>query len=155
MPNINFLVGEGAAGITMDPRLKIKEQEIIQRLFACSGKSVMCEEKDIDIVTGLSGSGPAYIFLVIEALADGAVRMGLQRDKAYNLAAQTVIGAGKMVLEMKKHPGELKDMVTSPGGTTIEALTVLEKGGFRSLLIEAVTAATEKARSLNKPIDKK
>jgi len=102
----------------------------------------------LDAVTGLSGSGPAYVYLVIEALSDGGVAMGLPRDVATRLAAQTVLGAGKMVIETGLHPGQLKDMVTSPGGTTIEGVHELEKGGLRNALISAVRAAAEKSRAL-------
>jgi len=102
----------------------------------------------MDAVVGVSGSGPAYVFLFIEALADGGVREGLPRDVALKLAAQTVIGAGKLLVESQKHPGELKDMVCSPGGTTIEAVASLEKDGFRGAVIDAVRACAKKSREL-------
>ena len=111
---------------------------------------VEVEENLLDGVTGLSGSGPAYIYLLVEALADGGVLTGLPRELALQLAAWTVQGAAKMVLETGRHPGELKDMVTSPGGTTIRGLEVLEERGFRSALIAAVKAAAERSRELNK-----
>jgi pyrroline-5-carboxylate reductase len=148
MPNIAILVGEGATGICIDPRLDGKKAQIVQDIFNCVGKVITCEERYLDIVTGVSGSGPAYIFIIIEAMADGAVKMGLPRDKAYILAAQTVIGAGTMVLELKKHPGELKDLVTSPAGTSIEAISVLERGNVRSIFIDAIEAATKRAQAL-------
>jgi pyrroline-5-carboxylate reductase len=109
---------------------------------------VELEEKHIDAVTGLSGSGPAYVFIIIEALADGGVKMGLPRDIALKLAAQTVLGSAKMVIETGMHPGELKDMVASPGGTTITALHEIEKGKLRATLISAVEAATLKSKSM-------
>jgi pyrroline-5-carboxylate reductase len=102
----------------------------------------------MDVVTSISGSSPAYVFLIIEAMADGAVADGMPRDKAYRFAAQAILGAAKMVLETGKHPGELKDMVCSPGGTTIEAIQILEKRGLRSALIEAERACTLKSRGL-------
>jgi pyrroline-5-carboxylate reductase len=105
-------------------------------------------EKNLDAVTGLSGSGPAFVFMVIEALADGGVKMGLPRTVATQLAAQTVAGAAMMVLETKKHPGELKDQVASPGGTTIAGITQLERGGLRGTLIDAVEAATKRSMEL-------
>jgi pyrroline-5-carboxylate reductase len=148
MPNIAFQIGEGAAGVALDSRLDKDRTDVVKELFNVMGTAVFCEEKDLDVITGLSGSGPAYFFMILEAMADGAVKMGLSRDKAYKLAAQTAIGAGKMLLTGQKHPGQLKDMVTSPAGTTIEAISVLEKVGIRSALIEAVEAATKRAQML-------
>jgi pyrroline-5-carboxylate reductase len=149
MPNILFSVGEGAAGIAMDPKLSQNASTIIQDIFKTAGKIILCEENKLDVVTGLSGSGPAYIFIIIEAMADGAVKMGLPRKDAYTLAAQTVLGAGKMVLESNSHPGVLKDMVCTPGGTTIEAISVLERGNLRSTIIDAIEACTKKSQSLS------
>ena len=149
MPNTPLLISEGASGISFRTDIKEKEKDTIYQIFNLAGEVIICDEKYLDVVTGLSGSGPAYIFMIIEALADGAVKMGLPRQDAYKLAAQTVVGAGKMVLETKKHPGELKDMVTSPGGTTIEALSVLERGNLRSTLIDAVVASTKKSQSFH------
>ncbi len=149
MPNILFSVGEGCAGIALDPKLPEDKAAIVQDIFKISGKVTLCEEKNLDVVTALCGSGLAYIFMVIEALADGAVRMGLPRKDAYTLASQMIIGAGKMVLENNSHPGVLKDMVCTPGGTTIEALSVLERGGLRSLFINAIEAATKKSQALS------
>ncbi len=149
MPNTPYLVGAGAAGITLDPKLDEEAKNIIKKIFQMNGKIILCNEKTLDVVTGLSGSGPAYFFVIAEALADGAVKMGLPRKDAYYLAAQTMLGSAKMLLETEKHPGVLKDMVTSPGGTTIEALSVLEENGIRCALIEAVAASTEKSRSFH------
>jgi pyrroline-5-carboxylate reductase len=149
MPNILFSVGEGCAGITMDPKISEEFANIVQGIFKLSGKVILVEEKNMDVVTALIGSGPAYIFMTIEALADGAVRMGLPRKDAYMLASQMIIGAGKMVLQKNTNPGVLKDKVCTPGGTTIEAISVLERGGLRSLFIDAIEAATKKSQSLN------
>lgn len=149
MPNILFTVNEGAAGIVLDANLPNNYSDVVQGIFKASGKVILCDENKIDAVTGLSGSGPAYIFMVIEAMADGAVKMGIPRKDAYLLAAQTVIGAGKMVLENNTNPGVLKDLVCTPGGTTIEAISVLERGGLRSLFIDAIEAATKKSQSLS------
>lgn len=149
MPNILVSVGEGATGIAMDSKISQNVSLAIQDIFKAAGKIILCEENKLDVVTGLSGSGPAYIFLIIEAMADGAVKMGLPRKDAYTLAAQTVLGAGKMVLESNSHPGILKDMVCTPGGTTIEAISVLERKNLRSTLIDAIEAATKKSQSLS------
>ena len=149
MPNTPYQVGAGAAGITIDPKLDDSAVSLIKDIFEAGGKVIICEEKYLDVVTGLSGSGPAYIFVVIEAMADGAVKMGLPRDQAYKLAAQTVLGAAEMVLQTGKHPGELKDMVTSPGGTTIAAISVLENGKLRATLMNAVEASTNKSKSFH------
>jgi pyrroline-5-carboxylate reductase len=149
MPNILFTVNEGAAGIVLDPNLPKNYSDIVQGIFKTSGKIILCDENKIDAVTGLSGSGPAYIFMIIEAMADGAVKMGIPRKDAYLLAAQTVVGAGKMVLENNTNPGVLKDMVCTPGGTTIEGISVLERGGLRGILIDAIEAATKKSQSLS------
>ena len=116
------------------------------------GKSFLLDEKHLDAVTGLSGSGPAFIYVVIEALADGGVKMGLPRDVAITLAAQTAFGAAKMVLESDTDIGQLRDSVASPGGTTIEGLHALEKGGLTNVLIDAVEAATKKSKSLGEAL---
>src|SRR6185369_10147023 len=121
---------------------------LVQRLFSAVGLALEVKETLLDAVTGLSGSGPAYIYLIIEALSDGAVAAGMPREIATRLAAQTVFGSAKMVLETGLHPGALNDMVTSPGGTTIEGLHELEKGKLRATLRNAVRAATEKSRKL-------
>lgn len=122
---------------------------LVKKIFQSLGEVVEVEEDLMDGVTGLSGSGPAYVYLMIEALTDGGVLTGLSRDLALKLAAWTVQGAAKMVLETGRHPGELKDMVTSPAGTTIRGLELLEERGFRSALIAAVKAAADRSRELN------
>jgi len=148
MPNTPALVGAAASALSFNENITAKDLEYIKNILQAIGIVVEVEEKYIDAVTGLSGSGPAYIFVIIEALADGGVKMGLSREIALKLAAQTVLGASKMVLETGKHPGELKDMVASPGGTTITALHEIEKGKLRSTLISAVEAATLKSKSI-------
>lgn len=150
MTNTPLLVGAGASAIAHNKEVSNENIEYVKKIFNSGGIVVELEEEHIDAVTGLSGSGPAYIFVIIEALADGGVKMGLSRKIAIRLAAQTVLGAAKLVLETGKHPGELKDMVASPGGTTITALHELEKAKLRATLIGAVEVATEKSRSLNK-----
>src|SRR6185369_7845322 len=119
-----------------------------QALFDAVGRSVVLDESALDAVTGLSGSGPAYVMLIIDALADGGVKVGLTRETALTLAAQTVYGSAKLLLETGEHPGRLKDMVTSPGGTAIAGLHTLESGGLRRTLIDAVEAATARAAQL-------
>lgn len=148
MPNTPALVGEGASALAPNDNVSTEELEFVKKLLSSVGLVVELEEKYIDAVTGLSGSGPAYIFIIIEALADGGVKMGLPRDVALKLASQTVLGSAKMVLETRKHPGELKDMVTSPGGTTITALHELEKGKIRATLMKAIESATLKSKSM-------
>ncbi len=148
MPNTPLLVGVGTGSVTTDK--KGKYFDVVFEMFNKTGEFFELPESLFDAVTGLSGSGPAYIFLVLEALADGGVLMGLPRPIAYRLAGNTVLGAAKMFLETKKHPGELKDMITSPKGTTIEALSVLENAGIRGAFINAVEAATEKSQLLRK-----
>jgi len=124
------------------------DAEVVRALFSAVGSIYRLDEKLLSAVTGLSGSGPAYVFVMIEALADGGVRAGLPRDVAQQLAAQTVLGSAKMVVETGKHPGVLKDMVTSPAGTTIAGVHELEKAGVRSAFINAVYAATARANEL-------
>jgi len=121
---------------------------VLEQMLSAVGICVEVEEKLMDAVTGLSGSGPAYVYLAIEALSDGGVKMGLPREVATRLAAQTVLGAAKMVLETRKHPSELKDEVTTPGGTTIEGLHALEKAGTRKAFIDAVEAAALRSKQL-------
>lgn len=150
MPNTPCLVGETAAAMCLGGKATDVDAELVRRLFAAVGRIFVVEEKLLAAVTGLSGSGPAYIFLAIEALADGGVRAGLPRDISQQLAAQTVLGSAKMVLETGKHPGALKDMVTSPAGTTIAGVHELEKGSMRAALINAVVAATIRAEELSK-----
>ena len=148
MPNTPALVLEGASALTRGTHATVEDLEIAKRLFRAVGKVVIVDESMMDAITGLSGSGPAYIFLIIDALSDAGVKVGLSRDVAQLLSAQTVLGAAKMILETKKHPGELKDMVTSPGGTAIAGLHTLEQGGLRTTLINAVEAATVRSREL-------
>lgn len=150
MPNTPSLVGKGAAGYCLGSRATADDAKIAQALLGAVGLAVEVPERLMDAVTGVSGSGPAYIYLVIDALADGGVRAGLPRADALRLAAQTVLGAAAMVLETGEHPAVLKDMVTSPGGTTIAGLAALEKHGLRSALIEAVGAAVQRAAELGK-----
>jgi pyrroline-5-carboxylate reductase len=150
MPNTPALVGHGAAGFCLGSRALPADAAATQSLLSAVGLAIEVPERLMDAVTGLSGSGPAYIYVVIDALADGGVRAGLPRADAILLAAQTVLGAAAMVLETGEHPAALKDMVTSPGGTTIAGLAVLEKQGLRSALIEAVGAAVDRAGELGK-----
>ncbi|HAS17771.1 MAG TPA: pyrroline-5-carboxylate reductase [Nitrospiraceae bacterium] len=150
MSNTPMIVMEGATAIAPGPGVKGKDLETTKKIFNSVGKTIILDEKHLDAVTGLSGSGPAYIFTIIEALTDGGVRVGLPRKAALLLASQTVLGAAKMVLDTGKHIGSLKDMVTSPGGTTIEGLYRLEKSGIRAALISAVEHATRKATELGK-----
>ena len=149
MTNTPLMVGTGASAIAQNNKVDNNSIEFIKKIFNSGGIVVELDEEHIDAVTGLSGSGPAYIFVIIEALADGGVKMGLSRKIAIKLAAQTALGAAKLILETGMHPGELKDMVASPGGTTITALHELEKAGLRATLIRAVEVATEKSRALN------
>ncbi|GAA5481769.1 pyrroline-5-carboxylate reductase [Haloferula sargassicola] len=150
MPNTPALVGEGAAGFACSANATPADCEAAQSLLGAVGSAHALPEKLLDAVTGLSGSGPAFVFLMIEALADGGVRAGLPRDVALELAARTLRGAATMVLETGLHPGQLKDQVTSPGGTTIAGLAALEAGGLRSALIEAVTAASRRSQELGR-----
>lgn len=151
MPNTPALIGEGAAAIAGGRHATDAELSIAQQIFDSIGITVTVEEKLMDAVTGLSGSGPAYVFTIIEALSDGGVRMGLPRDISLKLAAQTLLGAAKLCLDSNKHPGQLKDMVTSPGGTTITGLKALEDGKLRSTLMTAVEAATRRSMELGSP----
>lgn len=148
MPNTPALVGAGAAGFALGSRATPEDGDLAKALLDAVGLAFEVPESLLDAVTGLSGSGPAYIYLAIEAMADAGVANGLPRAVAIPLAAQTVLGAAKMVLETGEHPGVLKDQVTSPAGTTIRGLASLERDGFRSALIEAVSAATRRSREL-------
>jgi len=149
MTNTPALIGAGATAISHNKNVSEEELIYVKNLFKAVGMVEELEERHLDAVTGLSGSGPAYIFIIIEALADGGVKMGLPRDVSQKLAAQTVLGSAKLLLETKKHPGELKDMVATPGGTTITAIHEIESAKLRATLIRAVEAATIKSRSLN------
>lgn len=150
MPNTPALVGAGAAAVAKGPGATDDDLESVLGVLRAVGSAVAVEEKLLDAVTGLSGSGPAYVFLIIEALSDAGVRMGLPRKTATELAAQTVAGSARMVLETGLHPGVLKDQVTSPGGTTIAGMYALEAGGVRAALYEAVEKATEKSAELGR-----
>ncbi len=150
MPNTPCLIGEGASAYTPGSSVNTEQEELIKNILECTGLAVRVPENLMNAVTGLSGSGPAYVFLVIEALVDGAVRAGLPRDVAASLAVQTLIGAAGMVRDTGKHPAVLKDMVTTPGGTTIAGLHVLEKAGVRAALMDAIMAAAERAGELGK-----
>lgn len=149
MPNTPCLVGESASGYCLGPGATPADGALVQQLLASVGLAVALDEKLLDAVTGLSGSGPAFVYLVVEALSDGGVRMGLPREVATRLAAQTVKGAAQMVLATGDHPGVLKDQVTSPGGTTIAGLQVLEAASVRGALIGAVEAATRRSQELS------
>jgi len=150
MPNTPALVGKGAAGFCLGGRATAEDAATACLLLGSVGLAVEVPERLMDAVTGLSGSGPAYVYLIIEALADGGVTAGLARADALRLAAQTVLGAATMVMETGTHPAVLKDMVTSPGGTTLAGLAVLERHGLRSALIEAVGAATRRSAELGR-----
>lgn len=148
MPNTPCLIGCGASGFARGGAATADDAQLVQRLLSAVGVAVEVPETQLDAVTGLSGSGPAFVYVMIEALADGGVRMGLPRDLSLKLAAQTVAGAAQMVLTTGLHPGMLKDAVASPGGTTIAGLHALEHGGLRGTLMDAVHAATLRAREL-------
>jgi pyrroline-5-carboxylate reductase len=148
MPNTPALVGASASAFAPGKGARAEDAQLTQKLFSAVGVAYQVKESLLDAVTGLSGSGPAYVFLMIEALSDGGVAAGLPRDIATRLAAQTVFGSAKLLLETGLHPAALKDMVTSPGGTTIEGLHELEKACVRGALINAVRAATEKSKKL-------
>lgn len=148
MPNTPAMVGEGASGFCLGAGTTPRDEALVRRMLDAVGRSFRVPESLLDAVTGLSGSGPAFVYLVIEALSDGGVRVGLPRDVATTLAAQTVLGAARMVLETGLHPGVLKDQVTSPGGTTIAGLHALERGAARAALIDAVEAASKRSAEL-------
>ena len=149
MPNTPCLVGYGATALCRGTHATHDHLQIAQSLFAAVGESVEVEERLMDAVTGLSGSGPAYVYMMIEAMADGGVMAGLTRDTARMLAAQTVLGAARMVLSSDEHPAQLRDNVTTPGGTTIAALAVLERAGLRTALMDAIEAATRRSKELS------
>lgn len=149
MPNVCVAVKEGATAIVAGAHAEAEDIDVAMAIFNSVGRCIHLKENHLlDAVTGLSGSGPAYIFMIVDALADAGVKMGLSREDARELSSQTVLGAAKMLLETNIHPGQLKDMVTSPGGTTIAGLHSLEKGGIRSTLINGVEAATLRSKEL-------
>ena len=148
MPNTPALVGEGMTGVCCNEEVSDAEMQDVLKILESCGKAEMLSERLIDVVVSVSGSSPAYVFMFIEAMADAAVADGMPRAQAYRFAAQAVLGSAKMVLETGKHPGELKDMVCSPGGTTIEAVRVLEEKGMRSAVIEAMKACVKKGREM-------
>ena len=149
MPNTPALVGEGMSALSFNAQVTLEEKLEVTRIFESFGKTETLDESLMDAVPAISGSSPAYVFMFIEALADGAVLSGIPRDKAYKMAAQAVLGAAKMVLETGKHPGELKDNVCSPGGTTIEAVYTLEKDNFRGSIMSAMASCTAKAKKMS------
>jgi pyrroline-5-carboxylate reductase len=155
MPNTAAIALAGATAIAPGAHATATDIEVARTLFEAVGRCVVLDESLLDAVTGLSGSGPAYVMVMIEALADGGVKVGLGRDTALLLAAQTVYGAAKLQLETGEHPGRLKDMVTSPGGTAIAGLHTLESGGLRRTLIDAVEAAAHRAEELGAQMAKK
>ena len=148
MPNTPSLVREGLTAVAYEESLPSRDAAAVRTLFESIGQVVRVEERWLDAVTGLSGSGPAYVYVMIEALADGGVNMGLPRETAHLLAAQTVAGAARLVLESREHPGVLKDRVASPGGTSIAGLRELERGGLRAALISAVETAAQRSSEL-------
>ena len=148
MPNTPSALGAGAAALCRGRFVSPQQMELAQRIFETVGRTVTVDEKHMDAVTGLSASGPAYIYIIIEALAEAGVKVGLSRDVATQLAAQTTFGAAKMVLETGYHPALLKDAVTTPAGCTIDGILELEEGGLRVTLIKAVMRATERAKQL-------
>jgi pyrroline-5-carboxylate reductase len=150
MPNTPCLVGASASGYAPALSATTEDLALVDRLLNAVGRAFRLPESLLDAVTGLSGSGPAFVYMMIEALSDGGVRMGLPREVATTLAAQTVFGSAKMVLETGTHPAVLKDMVASPGGTTMAGLHALERGGLRAALMDAVEAATRRAIEMGK-----
>lgn len=148
MPNTPALVGEGITAACLNENVTEADWKQAKQILESFGKCEIVPEHLMDVVTSVSGSSPAYVFLFIEAMADAAVADGMPRAQAYQFAAQAVLGSAKMVLETQKHPGELKDMVCSPGGTTIEAVRVLEEKGMRSAVFEAMKACTRKSRDM-------
>lgn len=166
MPNIAAAVKEAATAVAAGKHASEEDVKLAMTIFNSIGKTVFIPENYLmDAITGLSGSGPAYIFLIVEAMADAGVKVGLSRQEAFFLSAQTVLGAAKMLIETREHPGQLRDRVTSPGGTAIAGLATLEEGGLRTTLINAVEVATNRSRELgeimienfsnNRPADKK
>ena len=150
MPNTPALVRAGMAVLALGTPAGRRDEELVLRIFNAVGKAVTLPERALDAVTALSGSGPAFISMVVEALIDGGVRVGLPRDVATTLAVQTTLGTAEMLAQTGEHPARMKDMVTSPGGTAIAGVHALERGGLRLALIDAIVAATERSRELGK-----
>lgn len=148
MPNTPAMVGEGVTAVCPAETVTTEELDKVLEIFNCCGSAEVMKENLVDAVVSVSGSSPAYIFMVIEAMADGAVRDGIPRAQAYRLAAQAVLGSAKMVLETGKHPGELKDMVCSPAGTTIEAVAAMEKAGLRNAILTGMEACSNKTKAM-------
>lgn len=148
MPNIPVLVGSGMSAISYEQDFSAEEIDFVMGIFNCFGIADIVDESLMDVVVGISGSSPAFIFMMIEAMADGAVLGGMSRDKAYKYAAQTLMGSAKLILETGTHPGALKDMVCSPGGTSIEGVKVLEETGFRASVMKAIISASDKSRKM-------
>ncbi len=148
MPNTPAMVGAGITAIAKGKFAAQKDVDIAEKLFGAVGKTVVVDEKNMDAITGLSGSGPAFIYIILESLAEGGVKMGLSRELATLLAAQTALGAAKVVLETGEHPARLKDAVTTPAGCTIDGILELEEGGLRVTLIKAVVKAAQRAKEL-------
>ena len=150
MPNTPVLVGEGMTAINYSEKITRENKHIVEKIFASVGKTAILDSEHINAATAISGSGPAYIYMIIEALADVGVKVGLPRDLATLLASQTTLGSAKMVLETQEHPAKLKDMVTTPGGVAAEGLYGLERGNLRSTISEAVLKANQRAKELTK-----
>lgn len=150
MPNVCAQIGEAMTAVTYNSNISTEEAEDVKEILSAAGKVEQVPEKLMDCVTAVSGSGPAFVFMFIEAMADAAVKCGMPRSQAYTYAAQTLYGSAGMVLKTGKHPAELKDMVCSPAGTTIEGVSALEKNGFRNAVIDAVTAACDRSIALGK-----
>jgi pyrroline-5-carboxylate reductase len=148
MPNTPCLLKKGMTGIAAGKNASHEHLELAKFIFDAVGRTIVADERHMDAITGLSASGPAFIYIVIESLAEAGVKVGLPRDVATELAAQTVVGAGSMVLETSEHPAKLKDMVTTPAGCTIDGILELEEGGLRVTLIKAVVKATQRAKEL-------
>lgn len=150
MPNMPAFVGEGMTLVSFDDKINAAEKGIVRKLFESSGKVEELEERLMNEGTALTGSSPAYVYIFLEAMGDAAVQLGIPRNKAYKLAAQAVLGSAKMVLESGMHPAELKDLVCSPAGTTIEAVKTLEKHGFRYVIMDAIEECAKKAREIGR-----
>ncbi|MBY6037494.1 pyrroline-5-carboxylate reductase [Fictibacillus nanhaiensis] len=148
MPNTPSLVGAGMTAVSVNDEITDEELTLVEKLLSSFGKVEIIEESQMDAIPAISGSSPAYVYMMIEAMADGGVRQGLSRDQSYRLAAQAVLGAAQMVLETGKHPGELKDQVTSPGGATIAAVSTLEQERFRGAVMAAMESCTRKVKEL-------